>query len=124
MPNWVNALFKLRNILVRPFGLDDGESENRSEKLKKIINDGSGSAGLMSVTDATDDEIVILLSDKHLDAYMSVLIEKIESKQIVVATTLVRYHNRLGRIYFSLIRPFHMIIVKSMLINTLKRVIK
>ena len=30
-------------------------------------------------------------------------------------STAVQYHNRLGRIYFALIRPFHRIIIRRML---------
>jgi hypothetical protein len=123
MPGWVNALFKLRNILVRPFGLETGESENHPEKLKVMLRSGSGSNGLMSVTGKSDNETVILLSDKHLDTHMSVYIEEKGTSQLVMVITLVHYHNRLGKIYFFFIRPFHKVIVKSMLKSTLKRLI-
>ncbi|WP_101690365.1 DUF2867 domain-containing protein [Dysgonomonas massiliensis] len=119
-PAWVNTLFKLRNILVRPFGLETGESEDRSQKIKEIIQAGSGNNGLMSVTDKSDNEIVVLLSDKHLDAYMSIFIDKKEELQTVTAITLVHYHNRIGKIYFFFVRPFHKVVVKSMLKRTLK----
>jgi hypothetical protein len=33
----------------------------------------------------------------------------------VTATTLVRTHNRLGRLYLTSILPFHRLITKSML---------
>lgn len=124
MPQWVNVLFKLRNILVRPFGLETGGFDDRSEKLKAMIYAGSGSNGLMSVASKSDNEIVVLLSDTHLDAYMSVFIEERDKLQIVSVITLVRYHNKLGRFYFFFIRPFHGVIVKSLLKSTLKRMIK
>lgn len=43
--------------------------------------------------------------------------------QTVTAITLVHYHNRLGKIYFSLIGLFHKVIVKSMLKATLTRIV-
>jgi hypothetical protein len=123
MPGWVNALFKLRNLLVRPFGLDTGEDRDHSEKLKSMIRAGNGNNGLMSVVAKSGNETVILLSDKHLNAYMSVFISTKDKLQKVTAITLVHYHNRLGRIYFFFIRPFHKVIIKSMLRSTLKRMI-
>jgi hypothetical protein len=121
MPGWVNALFKLRNLLVRPFGLETGESEGRSEQLKVMIRAGNGSNGLMTISTKSETETVVLLGDKHLDAYMSVYVAGKDKLQTVMAITLVRYHNSLGKIYFFFIRPFHKIIVKSMLKNILNK---
>ena len=123
MPGWANALFKLRNVLVRPFGLVTEEGKDYVEELKEMIHTGSGSAGLMSVTAKSDNETVVFLSDKHLDVYMSVFVEEEGRLQTATAITLVRYHNRLGKIYFSLIGLFHKVIVKSTLKNTLRRIV-
>jgi hypothetical protein len=121
IPGWVNALFKLRNLLVLPFGLDTSNGRGRFEELKAMIRAGNGNNGLTSVVAKSGNETVILLSDKHLDAYMSVFISTKDKLQEVTAITLVRYHNSLGRIYFFFIRPFHKVIVKSMLRGTLKK---
>lgn len=40
---------------------------------------------------------------------MSIYIEGGE----VFASTVVRYHNKLGVVYFNLIRPFHVLVVKN-----------
>lgn len=119
-PRWIDSLFKLRNVLVRPFGLETGEEENRTEKLKEMIRSGNGSSRIMSVVAKSSHETVVLLSDKHLDAYMSVVVEEGCNSQIVTAITLVHYHNKLGKVYFFFVRPFHKVIVKSMLKSTLK----
>ena len=37
VPDWVDALFKVRNLLVRPFGLETGETDNYIEKFEEII---------------------------------------------------------------------------------------
>jgi hypothetical protein len=121
MPGWVNALLNLRNLLVRPFGLNTGEDRGRIEGVKAMIRAGNWNNGLMSVAAKSGNETVILLSDKHLDAYMSVFISTKDKLQEVKVITLVRYHNSLGRIYFFFIRPFHKIIIKSMLRSTLER---
>ena len=46
----------------------------------------------------------------HLVAYMSIYIEGGE----VFASTVVKYHNKLGVVYFNLIRPFHILVVKNL----------
>ena len=113
MPGWVNTLFKLRNALVRPFGLqtDNGDAK----QLEKAIRSGRDYR-MMSVVGKTDNETVISLDDKHLKAYLSVYAEAHE----IHLSTLVRYHNRLGFFYFNLIHPFHTLVVKSMF----RRIIK
>lgn len=114
MPGWVNTLFKLRNTLVRPFGLRTDNQENRSEDFKSMIRNG-GALGVASVVAKSENETVLLLSDQHLDAYMSVYLSRKADIQTITAITVVHYHNTLGKLYFFFIRPFHKIIVKSML---------
>ena len=114
MPAWLNVLFKIRDLLVRPFGLKTGTADNR-EELKEALLKGKD-YGLMSAVAHSADESVISLDDKHLKAYLSVYAEARE----IHLSTLVRYHNRLGFFYFNLIRPFHTLVVKSMF----RRIIK
>lgn len=106
-PAWLNFLFWLRDLLVRPFGLKTGEDGSR-EKLEEALKNGE-SYGFMSVVEQTPDETVVALDDKHLVAYMSIYIEGRE----IFASTVVKYHNKLGVVYFNLIRPFHTLVVKN-----------
>ena len=107
-PGWLRLLFKIRDLLVRPFGLKTGEGPSR-EKLEEALNNGE-SCGFMSVAERTADETIVALDDKHLVAYMSIYIEGGE----VFASTVVKYHNKLGVVYFNLIRPFHILVVKNL----------
>ena len=122
MPGWVAFLFKIRNWMVRPFGLkNEDQDENRNAKLAECIRTG-GEYKITRVVAKSEDETVICLSDKHLDAYMSVRIEKAErGNRLLKLSTLVKFHNRLGRIYFGVISPFHHLIVRSKLKQTLKK---
>lgn len=117
MPKWLNILFKIRDTLVKPFGLVTGENGD-SKLLGQAIRNG-GDYKLMSVVGKTENETVISLNDKHLIAYFSVYMEK-EEKRKIYLTTLVRFHNKLGFIYFYAIRPFHAIVVKNMFQQVLK----
>lgn len=122
MPGWVNALFKLRDVLVRPFGLKTGTDEGRVDDFKSMILNG-GEVGLASQVAKSECETVLLLSDKHLNAYISIMVTQDTSCQKVKAITLVHYHNSLGRAYFFFIKPFHKMVVKSMLNNTIRRLL-
>lgn len=107
-PRWVGALMRLRNILVRPFGLKGGAQD--AEAWERAIREG-GAAGFMSVAAKSPSETIVRLSDSHLDAWLSVMFDG----DRIHAITAVKYNNRLGRVYFALIRPFHKLVVRSML---------
>ena len=85
-PAWLNFLMKVRNILVKPLGLETG----------KVLK-----------TD-TENEAIMRKDDKHLLFYVS--IAKI-GNDLIDITTVVQYHNALGKAYFFFIKPFHKMIV-------------
>lgn len=114
MPRWVAALMKLRNWLVRPFGLESGNGKTADEIAVLVLK---------GVTDRTETETVTAKDDKHLKFYCSVLLvrEPGDGRTSVIVCTVVQIHNKLGKIYFSIIKPFHKVIVKSTLKNTLRQ---
>lgn len=112
-PGWVEKSMKLRNLLLRPFGLAGSPCRN-SEAIKAAV--------LKSVTDRSETETVTAKDDKHLKFYCSVRIDReAEGRAQVTLCTVVHTHNKLGRAYFALIRPFHKLIVPATLKNTLRR---
>ncbi|MDR0814888.1 MAG: DUF2867 domain-containing protein [Bacteroidales bacterium] len=105
-PKWVKLLFKLRHILVKPFGLK---------------TDNGGNADVQK----TANETVMQLKDKHLTAEMSVHIKAATDNQLTICvSTVVHFHNKLGVIYFFVIRPFHKIIVRSVFKNAVENIDK
>lgn len=119
-PKWVMAMFKLRNILVKPFGIQ-GDDQGDRLKLEKAIRAG-GTHHFMSIPAKSDEETILSANDKHLIMHLSVKLNELnERDKVVTITTLVNFHNLLGRIYFFVIYPFHCIIVKSMLKSVLKK---
>ena len=121
MPKWMENLFKLRHILVKPFGLKAGEG-NDTSKFEECIRSG-GSHEVMSVAAKSENETVLRLNDKHLCAYLSVHIRKKEGDtKIVNVSTLVNFHYWLGYVYFYSIYPFHHIVVRQLIKHTLKRI--
>jgi len=103
-PKWINFLVKLRNILVKPFGLKTDD-----DLLKgKIVAEN-------------ENETVLQLSDSHLTTEVSIYLDFLEHNKLkIVCATLVHYHNKLGMFYFFAIKPFHKVIVKSLLRKSIK----
>ena len=62
------------------------------------------------------------LADKHLDFRLAIDVSALdERRREVVATTLVRTHNLLGRVYLAIVLPFHRRIVPSMIARAARR---
>lgn len=118
LSGWVSALFRFRNFLVKRIGLKSSEDES-PESIEKCIRSGSP-VGFLSVAAKSEDEVVLLMTDKHLDAYLAVYVETPFSVKKVFTITAVHFHNQWGRFYFWVIRPFHRMVVKSMLKRALK----
>ena len=96
-PKPVDWLMKLRNALVKPIGLQGG----------------SGFRNLVS--ERNDEEIVICKDDKHLCFRVSIYCSMPEDGwQDAAVTTVVKFNNFLGRIYFIGIWVFHKLLVKSL----------
>ena len=102
-PPWLEALLRLRNILVTPFGLKtSGVNEPSS----------GGTIGLFPVLSETSDRLIAGFDDLHLD--FRVVVDVARGQQ-VTATTVVKTHNLLGRAYLAVVLPFHRLIVRNML---------
>lgn len=117
-PQWINTLFKLRNFIVKAFGLKGSNVDVRYIK-NSTVKVGQ-SFGLFKVFEMNQREIVLGEDDKHLNFRVSIYLEQIEKQSNLIISTTVNYHNTLGKIYFLLIKPFHKIVVKTMLIMMLK----
>jgi Protein of unknown function (DUF2867) len=105
-PRWIERLLALRNFLVSPFG------------LKRPVPTGTSAAdaiGIFPVVSETPGRLVAGLNDKHLDFRVVVDIATSGHGQRVTATTLVLTHNLLGRIYLTIILPFHRLVVRALL---------
>ncbi len=101
-PKPVDWLFKLRNVIVKPFGLQGG----------------SGFRNLVS--ERNDEEIIISKNDRHLCFRVSIYCTLPEDGwQEAAVTTVVKFNNFLGRVYFIGIWVFHKILVKSLFRRTL-----
>jgi uncharacterized protein DUF2867 len=105
-PAWIDALLRLRNMIVTPLGLKTSAASETTPR---------GTIGMFPVLSETPNRLVAGLDDKHLDFRVVVDVAASGQGQDVTATTLVKTHNLLGRIYLAIILPFHRLIVPAMM---------
>ena len=106
LPPWISGLMAVRNFIVSPFGLKT--SAPRASGRRDVV-------GFFPVISQSPDRIVTGFDDKHLDFRVIVDIAPVADTRRVRATTLVRTHNLLGRLYLATVLPFHRLIVPSMM---------
>ncbi|MDA3893802.1 MAG: DUF2867 domain-containing protein [Salinivirgaceae bacterium] len=96
LPSWIKILLKIRHYLVvKPFGLSSGKRK-------------------VPILYRNKNEIVIGENDKHL-YYRVSLYKKTGQHSEIYLTTSVKFNNKWGKVYFAFIKPFHKMVVKSML---------
>ncbi len=107
---WVRGLLAIRDITVAPLGLKTTSKLKRSGRLE-----ARSFIGFFPILSRSLNELVVGVDDRHLDFRTSILVCPLDHNGgfEVVATTVVRCHNGLGRIYLALIRPFHVLVIQS-----------
>ncbi|WP_084297724.1 DUF2867 domain-containing protein [Sporolactobacillus laevolacticus] len=70
----------------------------------------------------TSHEILLGEDDRHLDFRVSILMDEVHELKYVTISTVVFFHNRLGRLYFFVIERFHKAIVSAMLKNMIRQI--
>lgn len=105
-PRWIDALLRLRNTVVAPFGL---KKSGLGEPAP------GGMIGIFPVLSETPERLVAGFNDHHLDFRVVVDVAAADAGQQVTTTTLVLTHNLLGRAYLAVILPFHRLIARVLL---------
>jgi hypothetical protein len=115
-PKWAQMLMKIRNVLMWPFGLATGKSDWKKKNVIPLITISKGrKIAFFDVVEYNDEEVLLSITDKHLDACLSVLLKKPEDHYEISLSTTVMYNNTLGKVYFFFIKPFHKLIMRTLL---------
>lgn len=115
-PRWVESLMALRNRIVGFFGLKNLGHLGSLPPLKEASAYQVGDrVGIFTLLSATDDEVVLGDSDKHLDVKVSLCKVIRDGRESVAVTTVVHIHNLLGRIYMLFVAPMHRIIAPAVM---------
>ncbi|MGU3467286.1 DUF2867 domain-containing protein [Methylobacterium sp. C33D] len=108
-PPWVTAAMALRDAAVRLFGV-----QTSGEIRARLKADSRDRVDFFPVRSRSEREIVLGEDDRHLDFRLSLLLSRRpDGQEELVATTVVRCRNQLGRAYLALIRPGHALVVRS-----------
>jgi hypothetical protein len=98
-PQWVDVLMRFRNLMVGPLGLKTGI--HRNPAAQRWI-------GSFPVLSETSQRVVLGFDDRHLRFLLVIDVDPPTAlRRLVAATTLVRTHNRFGRLYLVAVMPFH-----------------
>lgn len=111
-PKWVDDLMKFRDVMVKGFGLKTGD---KNDIIKKPYYSIGSKAVYFTVFDRNENEIVMAENDKHLKFRTSVMVDKNTANSSVYLSTIVQFNNFFGLLYFLPVKPFHRIIIKSLL---------
>lgn len=112
VPSWIMNLMLLRNKVVALFGL---KSDGKMDDVKSLKV--GEKAGIFMIYSIEKEEIIAGEDNVHLDFRVSVLKEDDE----VTISTLIHYNNLFGKVYMTIVMPFHRLVVKAMMKNVLKR---
>lgn len=116
-PAWIKGLYAIRWGFVRLLGMKQ-ETMSAPRLTPETIPFTNGEwATFFQVHDAQENDYwIATASDKHLDAYILIASETLENGKIRFHVgTIVHYNNMAGPLYFNVIRPFHHIVVGSMM---------
>jgi hypothetical protein len=101
-------LMRLRDALVRPFGLKTSPSGRRADP--RFVP--GERLGLFTLFARAPGQLLLGADDRHLDFRICL---SVPGDGEATLTTLVHFRNGWGRLYFSLIRPFHVVVAKGLL---------
>jgi len=107
-PPWFTMLLATRDRIVTLVGIKPSHALANGDHI-----------AYFPVLCRSPDEIVLGADDRHLDFRVSVLLRRADN--LLVATTVVRCHNLLGRLYLAAILPFHILVVTDALRRLRKR---
>ena len=106
-PRWAQWLMAVRDAIVARFGI---------KTAKQLEGKPGKRIGIFRIYSVSDDEIIVGEDDSHLDFRLSVLRDRNAGRHgSVTVSSVVHCHNRVGRAYILLIRPFHTLIVRRSL---------
>jgi len=106
IPGWVSILMRVRNGIVKRFGLKTGDpTGTQSLNIFEALNP----------IELTTFDALLGDDDKHLNFRVLLTLCADETKTVVTMSTVVHFNNVFGRIYFIPVKPFHRCIVKAIL---------
>lgn len=123
-PGWVTFLYGVRWVFVRLLGMTQKGVPRPPKTPPKTIPMTPGQNLSFFTVKAAEDERFWIggATDSHLTAHLGIVVEPLKNGQKrFYAITVVHYHQWTGPVYFNVIRPFHHLVVGSMMKGGLQR---
>lgn len=116
-PWWIKSLYGVRAGLVRLLGMRQRHpGVALSLGPDEIPFEPGAQATIFKVLQAQEDAYwICAASDRHLTATLGIVREATLSGTVIHVVTLVHHHHWTGPVYLALIRPFHHLVVESMI---------
>ena len=111
-PHWADNLMKLRDFIVKPFGLKTGD---KTDIVIEPYYPIGSKAVYFTVLERNENEIVMAENDKHLNFRTSVMVDTDTSGSTIYLSTIVQFNNFYGKLYFLPVKPFHQLMIRSLL---------
>jgi len=109
-PYSFRILLSIRETISKYLGLKIAKKTTKKQR-QNISKNFKGNIGdkiaIFEVLEKSDIELMTGQKDKHLDFKLSFITYKKNNSIVLKLITTVNIHNRLGRIYFSLVKPIH-----------------
>jgi hypothetical protein len=125
-PKWANSLMSIRDKIVGLFGLKTAQQLTVDKRNHDNFRFEPGEQlDIFKLFSRSVNELVLGDDDKHLNFRVSLLLDSKsdnKKKRNVIITTVVKYRNLFGRIYFIPVRPIHKIIVKGTLKEMIRKI--
>nr|WP_321409913.1 DUF2867 domain-containing protein [uncultured Carboxylicivirga sp.] len=110
-PQWIKALFTIRNKMVEIIGIKTKIPEDYNEDFKV-----GGYVKFFKIYSISENKVVLGADDSHLN-FRAIIKNDHTEKYNIKVTTLVEYNNSTGRMYMKIIKPFHRQVVKRLVAN-------
>lgn len=109
IPTPARWLLGVREVLARLVGLKTAQSRRQVEREMRHFRGRVGERiALFEVLAASPNELLTGVNDRHLDFRLSFLIQPTSPGTYRLwLLTMVQAHNKLGRGYMAMVKPFH-----------------
>jgi len=122
-PGWITFLYRLRWGFVRLLGMkQQGLPRANALRAEDVSLTPGEPAYFFKVIAASPDHYWFAgTTESHLTAKLGVVVEPlVAGNKRFYVMTVVHYHRWTGRIYFNVIRPFHHLVVGTMMKAAIK----
>ena len=124
-PGWMRVLHRARTVFARLLCLRDPDLPAGPRlRPEEIPLTPGGKVWFFTVVGAAEYRYIALeMTDTHLTAYLAIVAEPtVIGLNRFHAVTIVKYHRWTGPLYFNVIRPFHHLVVRSIVNAGARRV--